>query len=127
MSLHKSQPDKRKKMMLNQDIIAKKLQRPKTLGENAKLMPWHEHASILHVIDHYTTVINGQAYVTRAAEGQTIVATIDIDEENSSAWIVCIENETGLELFRKNPLYVDLIQWAYEDVEEEDDIEVLVK
>ena len=113
-NINRPTKDKFKKLVLQQNT-EKKPMRPKSLGENAKTMPWMEHGKNHDVIDNYTTVIDMKAYVTRAAPGSILYASFETIDRYGASWIICQDIATGNELFRKNTNFIDTVMWDFEE------------
>lgn len=114
--------DKSKKDPMNKIIEKQNMKlRPKSLGVNAKTISWAKHCENKDIIENFTTVLEEKAYVTTPGPGTVMVPILEDFGDHGHAFIVMIDKETGVEYQRKNVRHVDLITWAMEAPEAEDE------
>lgn len=82
-------------------------------SESKDVVPlnWDDHIKSEHKIKSFSSIVNNQMYVTEANSGMQLIPFSEYCGSYQLNWILNWNTEKKCEVWRKNVLYVDLIEW----------------
>ena len=97
---------KEKELRLRTDKMIEK-------SESKEIIPlnWEAHIKAGHKIKSFTSIVNNQMYVAEPMKNMQLVPFFEYMGSYGLNWILNWDTENKREIWRKNIMYVDLIEW----------------
>ena len=82
-------------------------------SESKDVVPlnWDDHIKAGHKIKSFASIVNNQMYVTEANPGMQLIPFSEYCGSYQLNWIINWSVADKREVWRKNVLYVDLVEW----------------
>ena len=118
-NISKSREDSKHLLIKKEEERAEKKRKRETMnhalehGEKVQdiLPSWDNHIKAGHTIRNFTSIVNNQMYLMEPGKDHSFIPFSEYCGSYSLNWIIKWDNINKKEVFRKNVLYVDLIEW----------------
>ena len=75
------------------------------------LKSWEDHIKAGDKIKNFTSIVNNQMYFQEPAKNHVLIPFSEYYGNYQLNWIINWDDINNIEVWRKNVLYVDLIEW----------------
>jgi len=80
-------------------------------GEKIELKTWHNHVDQRNEIASFTSIAGDKLYFVEPRKDEIFLPFYEYHGDHSENWIIAVDVNTNVEIFRKSTKTVDMVNW----------------